>query len=362
MFFSVIIFIITLLFLVVIHELGHFLVAKKFGIKVLEFGFGIPPKAWGKKVGETLVSINWLPFGGFVRLLGEDEVNKKILADKRSFPAQTVGKRIAVAIAGVVMNLIVAWILFYIVIASQGWKVIYPTPAPVAAVVEVEKGLPADLAGIKSGDVVQSIDGQLISGIDEAKTIIKKSEGKNLNLVLTDVEGSKQRTVTLAPQKQPNGEILIGVVFSPIPFRQYNTPLERTFSGISYSFDLIALTFKGLGTLITDVGTGRFGQASQQVSGPIGLAVVSNNILSAGLESIIPYLWFTGLISLTLAVMNFLPIPALDGGRLFFFYIEAILGKRIKPELESKIHAAGFAVLISLMILVAFLDIQKFFH
>jgi regulator of sigma E protease len=108
----ILIFIITLLVLVVIHELGHFLAAKKFNIKVLEFGFGIPPRAWGKKIGETLVSVNWLPFGGFVRLLGEDETDKVMLDDKRSFAYQKVWKRIVVVVVGVVMNLVLAWVLF----------------------------------------------------------------------------------------------------------------------------------------------------------------------------------------------------------------------------------------------------------
>src|SRR3989344_4100948 len=110
MLFSVLIFIVTLLILVLIHELGHFLTAKKFGIKVEEFGFGIPPRAWGKKVGETLISINWLPFGGFVRLYGEDEVDQKALQNPRSFAAQKVWKRIVVVFAGVFMNLILAWV------------------------------------------------------------------------------------------------------------------------------------------------------------------------------------------------------------------------------------------------------------
>ncbi len=113
--FVILVFIVTLLILVVIHELGHYLVAKKFNIKVLEFGFGIPPRAWGKKIGETIWSLNWLPFGGFVRLLGEDESDKSVLGDKRSFAKAAIWKRITVVIAGVGMNLLLAWVLFYIV-------------------------------------------------------------------------------------------------------------------------------------------------------------------------------------------------------------------------------------------------------
>src|SRR3989344_5492950 len=123
---TIIIFILTLLFLVVIHELGHFLMAKKFGIKVEEFGFGIPPRAWGKKIGETLVSINWLPFGGFVKLLGEDEIDKNLLNNKRSFASQSVFKRIIVVVAGVAMNFILAFILFYFILGFQGFKTSLP--------------------------------------------------------------------------------------------------------------------------------------------------------------------------------------------------------------------------------------------
>src|SRR3989344_6709550 len=122
MIFSIIIFILTLLVLVVIHELGHFLMAKKFNIKVLEFGFGLPPKAWGKKIGETIFSLNWLPFGGFVRLLGEDETDQEVLDNKRSFAAQKVWKRIIVVVAGVAMNFLFAWLLFYIILPAQNFK------------------------------------------------------------------------------------------------------------------------------------------------------------------------------------------------------------------------------------------------
>jgi regulator of sigma E protease len=361
MFLSVIIFIISLLILVVIHELGHFLMAKKFGIKVLEFGFGIPPRAWGKKIGETLVSINWLPFGGFVRLLGEDETDKKVLLDKRSYAAQTVGKRITVVIAGIVMNLVLSWVLFYIVIASQDWRVIYPTPEPVVSVLQVEKGMPAEKVGLKPGDLVLEVNGQKVTNIDEVRNIIRQNEGKTVNLKISNFKTGQDREVSVVPEKAPSGQVLIGVAFSPIAYKQYNTPVEKLFSGISYSFDLIILTFKGLGTLVADLATGNVGKASAQVAGPIGLAVVSNNILSSGWEATIPYLWFTGLISLTLAVMNFLPIPALDGGRLLFLYIEALTKKKLSAELEAKIHGVGFAILLMLMILIAMADVKKFF-
>lgn len=357
---TVAIFIISLFFLVMVHELGHFLTAKRFGIKVLEFGIGIPPKAWGKMVKGTLISINWLPFGGFVRLLGEDEVNKKILEDKRSFAAQKVWKRIIVVVAGIAMNLVIAWILFYIVLAAQNFRVIYPSPDLTIQIIEVEKGLPAEAAGITAGEKLVAINGQNVDSIEAAKQIIQSSAGKPLNLTLSDLNGNNRQNVTVTP-KNESGQVLIGVVFSPVAVKEYKTTAQKVFSGITYSWDLTKLSFIGLGKLFSDLAHGNVGQASKSVSGPVGLAKVTNDILSPGLAATVPYLWFMGVISLTLAIMNFLPIPALDGGRLLFLYIEAITRKRVNPDLERIVHTAGFLVLIGLMVLVTFNDIHNFF-
>lgn len=188
--FTLLVFFITIVTLVVIHEFGHYFAAKKFGIKVLEFGFGIPPRAWGKKIGETIWSLNWLPFGGFVRLLGEDEVDKKVLEDKRSFASQNVWKRITVVVAGVAMNLILAWILFYIVIIGQGWKVIYPTLEPVAMVAEVEAGYPAAEAGVMPGERIIAIDGKSIKTSDDVISEIKSKSTGELVVELGDLEGA----------------------------------------------------------------------------------------------------------------------------------------------------------------------------
>src|SRR3989338_8167896 len=188
MIFSIIIFILTLLVLVLIHELGHFLVAKKFGIKVLEFGFGIPPKIYGKKIGETLYSINALPLGGFVRLLGEDEVGNHP-QNSRDFRAKSVGQRIAVVVAGVVMNLILAWIIFYTVIIYQNFKIIYPTIEPAVYISFLEKDFPAEKAGIKVGDRVLQVDGKEVKQFDMARNFIKEKNGKEVTLTLSNIDG-----------------------------------------------------------------------------------------------------------------------------------------------------------------------------
>lgn len=359
---TIVVFLITILCLVVIHELGHYFAAKRFGIKVLEFGFGIPPRAWGKKIGETIWSLNWLPFGGFVRLLGEDEVDKKVLDDKRSFASQNVWKRIGVVIAGVAMNLVLAWVLFYAVIIAQDWKVIYPTLEPVAMVAEVDPGYPAAAAGIKPGDRILSIDGKKIQTSEDVITEIKaKGSGMALSVIVGDLEGKDQRTLSLTPKISEDGTPRIGVVFNPIPLKEYQTPVEKTFSGITYSWDVLRVNTIGLGRVFGDLSQGNVGQASKSVAGPVGLVSITGSILEQGTAAFWFYIWFVANISLSLAFFNVLPIPALDGGRLFFLLWEAVTGRKANAEVERVIHAVGMACLLGLLALITFSDISKFF-
>ncbi|OGE33305.1 hypothetical protein A3D83_03760 [Candidatus Daviesbacteria bacterium RIFCSPHIGHO2_02_FULL_41_10] len=362
MLFSIIIFIATLLLLVLIHEFGHFIVAKKFGIKVLEFGFGIPPRVWGKKIGETLYSVNWLPFGGFVKLLGEDEdVSDKNSKDKkRNFQFKPVGQRIAVVVAGVVMNLILAWLLFYIVIIGQNFKIIYPAE-PGVYIAEVEQGFPARQAGIRENEKLLAVNGQAISDIEQARNLIKAKGSVPVTLSLADVDGKNKREITVTPQKQDSGDVLIGVIFSPIPLREYRSIPEKLFSGITYSADLTRLTFAGFGKLGSDLVSGNFGQVSKSVAGPVGMATITNDILSGGWTAILPYIWFVGVISLTLSIFNVLPIPALDGGRLLFLVVEAATRKKVREDIERIVHQVGFIILLALILLITFSDIRKLF-
>lgn len=359
MFLSILIFIFTLLILVIIHELGHFLMAKKFKIKVEEFGFGIPPRIWGKKIGETLYSINWLPFGGFVKLLGEDESGSS--RSMMDFREKSVNIRIIVVVAGVVMNLILAWIIFYTVIIYQNFRIIYPTVEPAAFVNFLQKDFPAEKMGIKVGERVLKVDGKEVKNFEDARNFIKIKKGEAVALTISDIDGKSTRVLNVTPKKV-DSDFLIGVGFSPIAIKIYKTTEEKIFSGISYSFDLTKVTFAGLGKLAHDLGTGNFQQVSQSVAGPVGLANMSNDILSGGRSALPFYLWFVGVISLTLSIFNVLPIPALDGGRLFFLIIEAISGKKMKENVERMVHQVGFVVLLSLALIVTYSDISKLIH
>ena len=359
MIFSIIIFIFTLLVLVVIHELGHYLAAKKFGIKVEEFGFGIPPKIFGKKIGETIYSLNALPIGGFVRLLGEDEVDQKVLANPRSFASQNVWKRILVVVAGVTMNLILSWIIFYSVIFYQNFKIIYPTLDPGVYIGHLEKGFPAEKSGVRIGDKVVKVDGNEVKKFDDARNFIREKKGNPVTLTLSDIDGKNLQEITLTPKKVEKEDYLIGVGFSPLAIKQYQSGVEKIFSGITYSLDLTKTTFAGLGRLIGDLAYGNFQSASQSVSGPVGLAGISNNILSGGRAALPFYLWFMGVISLTLTIFNILPIPALDGGRLLFLVVEAVSRKKVREDIERLVHQIGFAILLTLALLITYSDISK---
>ncbi len=371
----ILIFILTLLSLVVIHELGHFLVAKRFKIKVEEFGFGIPPKAWGKKVGETLVSINWLPFGGFVRLLGEDETDKKILKNPRSFAAQSVGKRIAVVVAGVVMNLLVAWIIYYLILASQGFKYQMPLIFPhqfvgveqsqeqIILISAVSDNSPAFHAGIKKGDRVVALNDSQVTDAKAFSTEVKQFAGKEISVTLTDEKKNNPRVVNLTPRKDPPaGQGALGVSFSNFTsaLLEYKTPLQKIFAGPIHSFNIAAVSFETLGKLIGLSVTNRnIGYVSEGVGGPIAIGYYSNIILQSP-NALMQYLDIVAGISLSLALFNFLPIPALDGGRLFFLYIEALFKKRVSADIEKNVHAVGMVILLLLMLLITFKDFNTY--
>lgn len=376
MIFSIAVFIFTLLILVLIHELGHFLMAKKFNIKVEEFGFGIPPRAWGKKVGETLISINWLPLGGFVRLLGEDEVDKKILSDKRSFASAPVGKRIVVVVAGVAMNLLFAWLIFYFILASQNFKARLPlifdykfagveqTTESQIYISFVAANSPAEDAGIKPGDQVEALNNHAVKDQEELISQTKKLVGEKIKLTLVNQQNEK-REVELVPRKTPpENEGPLGVGLLPVKTAQlnYRTPLQKIFSAPIHSWNLISYSGNILGGLISQSFVQKsLEPVSHSVAGPVGITLLANTILTSTDKPLFPYLDFIALLSLNLAVVNLLPIPALDGGRLFFLLIELISGKKVHAEIEKLIHTIGFALLLGLTLLITFSDLKKIF-
>lgn len=376
MIFSIVIFIITLLILVLIHELGHFLMAKRFGVKVEEFGFGIPPRAWGKKIGETLVSINWLPLGGFVRLLGEDETDKKVLENKRSFAAQKVGKRIVVVVAGVLMNLILACLLFYIVLGFQGFKLELPLlldhkflgvnqkQESLVVLAQVTKDSPAEKAGLKIGDRIVAINGEKVESSEELVSKTKSFAGKNVELTISDLRKQTLRIVNITPRENPpEGQGPLGIALSSfkIAILEYETLPQKILAGPLHSWNLTAYSGKIIGRLIGESFYKKsLTPVSSSVAGPVGITALANSVLTQK-APLLPYLDFVALLSLNLAIINLLPIPALDGGRLFFLLIEAVSRRKVHVEVEKWIHTVGMALLLTLALLITFSDIRKLF-
>lgn len=359
---TIIAFIAILSILVLIHELGHFLVAKKLGIKVEEFGFGFPPRVWGVKKGETIYSINLLPVGGFVKLYGEDDAGGgklKVKSDKsnsnssdgdikRAFYARPLWQRITVVVAGVVMNFILAVVIISFLFASQG----VPLPSKNIIVSEIAPNSPAARAGIQKGDKLIKFNDLSINKTDDFILETKKNLGKEVGLTI--LRDSKEVKVVLKPRlNAPKGQGAIGVSITNIEVKKYSVleaPIYGTYEAMKFSWMILG----GLGTMVRDAATGHI--KPETVAGPIGVAQLTGEAVRAGWFAV---LWFTALLSLNLAVLNIMPIPALDGGRFFFMLIELVFRRKVSPKYEAMAHGVGLVLLLGLMALITLVDVSR---
>lgn len=382
---TIIIFVITLLILVVSHEFGHFITAKKFGVKVLEFGFGLPPKVLGKKIGETIYSLNLLPIGGFVRLFGEDDLpagRQEVedqpvggLKGKRSFAAKKVWQRIIIVTAGVWANIILAMIIFWLVLFAQGFKEQIPLLVPfkfagvnqsneaVIVVGKVSPDSPASFAGLNPGDRIAEFNGQKLESAEKLSELTKDFAGEKVTLTLISPEEEKRQIEIVPRNDPPDGQGPLGVELGSVTVANlsYQTPAQKILSGPVHSYNLASYSFAVLGKFIGQAFEEKSLQpVSGTISGPVGITNVAGMILQTK-SPLIPYLNFVGLLSLNLGIINILPFPALDGGRLFFLVIEAVFRRRVKAEVEKWVHTIGMAILIALIVLVTLSDIKKFF-
>lgn len=389
---SIVIFLLILSILVIIHELGHYLVAKRLGIKVEEFGFGFPPRIWGVRRGETIFSINLFPIGGFVKLFGEDaagggklgvsgseepKMSEKEL--KRAYFARPPGERAAVAIAGVIMNFLLAVLIFYIFLGFSNFQTEIPkltdhnfflTHTEVRTdvlVSEVAQDSPAAQAGIVVPSAVTSVNGAEVVDVKSFISAVDANSGEEVTLGLKNMATQEEYSVTVTPRVDPpEGEGAIGVALYAYQsfILSYPDPFIKLVSGITYPINLMIYNIEVIGDLIaqsfekksvTPVGEG--------VSGPVGIFAVVNEIVKIpDVESrIMQILNIAGLLSISLAFFNILPIPALDGGRLAFIAIEKIFGRGISVKYESYAHAVGMAVLLLLLVVITIRDIGRFF-
>ena len=362
---QIILFLIIIAFLVVVHELGHFLAAKISKIKVDEFAIGFPPKIWGKKIGETLYSLNALPFGGFVKILGENS-SEKISKNEieRSFSYKGKLTQIFVLVAGVFMNALTAFVLFFIAIVIG-----LPAPAGYAGdktllnehimVRSVAPKSPADVAGIKPLDQIKSIS---YGGIDRPKEIsvesVQKfiSQHENITVKVTVLRGGEEKEFEVIPKKNilPDRATL-GVELARVGVLKLS-PTDAFFESAKitvYAGGTVAL---GLYEIIKNALLGA--PDLSEVAGPVGIVSMVGDAANIGFSYT---LGFIALISINLAVLNLLPFPALDGGRILFIFIESIFRRKINPAIENALNFAGFAILVVLMVIVTYHDLLRIF-
>ncbi|MBI2074221.1 MAG: site-2 protease family protein [Candidatus Levybacteria bacterium] len=388
---TAIIFLLILSVLVLIHEAGHFFVAKKFGIKVEEFGFGLPPRAIGKKIGETIYSLNWLPIGGFVKLYGEDEAGAgrpqlkvkseklKVADEKRAFYARPVWQRALVVVAGVLMNALLAVVIYYSYLFISGFKAELPligdhkfflvnqTVKSDLIIGSVSKNSPAEKAGMKPFIKIESVNGKQIKDTQTFVSVINSNKGKQVNIVWRDVKTNQQFKANIVPRvSTPKNEGALGVAFFSVNTAvvSYDTPLQKVFSGFIHPANLLVYNFDVLGKLVAvSIKEKTAAPLSGNVAGPIGIYSLVGSIVKITdiKEKILQTLNLAGILSISLAFFNVLPIPALDGGRLFFILVEGAIGKKINPRFESFVHAIGMAILLGLIALITFQDLVRIF-
>ena len=387
---SLIVFLIILTILVLIHELGHFLVAKKLNIKVEEFGFGLPPRAFGIKFGETLCSVNWLPIGGFVKLYGEDEAgagkiqnsefriqNKKDIG--RAFFARSPLQRASIVVAGVVMNALLAAVIFYVFLFVSGFKTQMPLLGDhkfflvdqknqtAILVSSVAKDSPAEKIGLKPFYAITEINGKKVTDVKEFINAINSNKGKSIMLGYEDARTHEAFTRSVTPRiSPPKNQGALGIGFSAITTAvlSYQTMTQKIFSGVIHSANLLVYNLDIIGKLIGfSIKEKTTAPLSTSVTGPVGIYSLVSTIVSIPdiKERLLSGLNLAGLLSISLAFFNILPIPALDGGRLFFIVIEAISGKKVPIKVESYIHALGMTILLVLFALITFQDLLRIF-
>ncbi len=378
---TIIVFLLVLSALVLIHEFGHFIVAKRAGIGVLEFALGLPftKPIWSKKL-KSGMRLSFYPvlFGGFVKLKGEDAqpsgagVNEDEVAGKRFFEAP-VWTRISVVVAGVIMNLLLAITIFYIFLGVSGFRSLIPKLAPynfispskvAVVVVGVEKGSPAADKGLIIGDVVESVDGKSFAERSAFQSYVKSKSGVPIKLALTDLLLTEEKIVNLTPRvNPPKGQGAMGIGIGEGYILYYDTVPQKLISGIEYSIDMLGYNLVVISHLVSSAWqTGNAELVTDNVSGPVGIATSVGDILGlGGRDAAVGMLNLLGVLSLSLAFMNILPIPAMDGGRLAFLLVEALFGKKMAAEKENMINQVGFVLLLGLIILISYNDVVRLF-
>ena len=370
---TLIVFLLILSLLVLIHELGHFVAARRFGVKVLEFGFGLPPKLFSRFKGETEYTFNLLPFGGFVKLHGEENLQGS--DDPRSFAAKSAPKRAVILVAGVFMNLLLAIVLYYGFFLINNFKSLtiplffehefrFGDKEVLNTVVTAfMEDSAAEKAGIERGETIIEVDNVPVYNNSDIRREIQNKAGKEIKILLLDVRDPDRtlRTIKVTPSKNEDGTGLLGVMLSKAVTLDYSRGSNKIFAAPMHAYNVFGYSMSTFGKLISSsVENKSLEPVSAGVSGPVGIYSAVGGILDyRGKTALLGIIDLAALLSISLAMLNIMPFPALDGGRLLFVIIEmARGGKKVSPKFEATVHKWGMMFLFALIILVTFKDFK----
>ncbi|RPH50622.1 MAG: RIP metalloprotease RseP [Desulfobacteraceae bacterium] len=346
-------FVIVLGILVFFHEFGHFIMARLFGVGVEKFSLGFGPRLFGKKAGITDYRVSAIPLGGYVKMVGEEPDSEVAPEDiPVSFTHKHVFKRIVIVAAGPFFNLVLAVIIFFVIFLISGTFILKP------AVGTVEPDSPAAKAGLVKGDLIESIDGKPIKSWEEMAEIISGSNGKLLSVAVIR-EGSALK-IDILPElktvKNIFGEDIkryaMGIGSAGDFYTKELNPFQALFESIRQTYKITHLTVLSIVKLIQG------SLSAKTLGGPIMIAEMAGQQAREGIANLA---FFIALLSINLAVLNFLPIPVLDGGHLLFFFIEAVIGKPVNTKMREIAQQVGIFVLVALMIYVFYNDITRIF-
>jgi regulator of sigma E protease len=344
-------FLVMFTLIIAIHEFGHYFTARLLGMRVLEFAFGFPPRIFAIRRDGIDYSVNAIPFGGFVRILGQDDfaIEQRGAGDPGSFTAKPWWAQAIVLAAGVTMNFVLA-----IVVLTAAFMIGTEAPTGVVRVAEVAPGSPAEVAGVQPGDIVRTIDGKEITRTTDLRTYVYGHAGTPVTIVL-DRSGNTIGPLTIVPRTTPpDAEGPLGVRLEDVASPPTAlAPPQAFVQAVRLTGDVVTQIAELPGQLLSRP-TNEPGPPP--VGGPIQIFLVTAAVSQLGLAA---FLKLIGIISVNLGVLNIVPFPGLDGGRLFFVLLSAALRRRLSPQVEAAIHAVGFVLLLGLLVVVSVADIRR---
>jgi regulator of sigma E protease len=348
---TLLLFLLTFTLIIAVHEFGHYITARLLGMKVLEFAFGFPPRLFAIRHAGIDYSVNAIPFGGFVRILGQDDfaIRQAGEGEPGSFTSKPWWAQAIVLVAGVVMNVLLA-----LVVLTGSFLFGGPVPTGNVQVVEVKAGSPAEEAGFRKDDIVREVDGAAIKDSQELVRYTRAHRGQILTIVI-ERGGQRLPPVQLeARRRPPEGEGPLGIVLV-----DQTAPMT---GGLPQAFGFAWALTGDVVQQIAALPGQLFGtpeapsDAQPQVGGPIEILRVTGEVSRFGFAAVLRLI---GVLSINLAVLNIVPFPSLDGGRLLFVLIGGIFRKRLSPQVEAAVHAVGFVLLLALLVAVSIADIRR---